>query len=245
MDRAPTTGQLLDVWEQGRFQTPAQRAFSLLALAVPAVSSEQLASYGIGQRDRELLDLRERIFGPRLTGAAQCPACGQEMELDFFVAAVRAQTAAGTEPLRAMQIGDYDLRFRLPTCGDLAALAANENANGQKSILLQRCVAEARHNGESIAVSLLPEDTTVTLSSRMAELDPQGDTRLALTCPNCAHHWESPLDIASYLWNEIHAWAVRSLREVHTLARAYGWREADILAMSSWRRQAYLELIQQ
>ena len=36
--------------------------------------------------------------------------------------------------------------------------------------------------------------------------------------------------------------ATRLLGEVHTLARAYHWREAEILAMSSRRRQAYLEL---
>jgi hypothetical protein len=53
------------------------------------------------------------------------------------------------------------------------------------------------------------------------------------------------LDIASYLWSEIHAWAGRMLRDVHALAAAYGWREADILAMSPWRRQAYLEMIRQ
>jgi hypothetical protein len=33
------------------------------------------------------------------------------------------------------------------------------------------------------------------------------------------------------------------MRQVHTLALAYGWREIDILAMSSWRRQAYLEML--
>jgi hypothetical protein len=33
------------------------------------------------------------------------------------------------------------------------------------------------------------------------------------------------------------------MREVHTLAAMYGWRETDILAMSAWRRQRYLEMI--
>jgi hypothetical protein len=33
------------------------------------------------------------------------------------------------------------------------------------------------------------------------------------------------------------------VREVHRMASAYGWREADILAMSAFRRQRYLELI--
>jgi hypothetical protein len=31
---------------------------------------------------------------------------------------------------------------------------------------------------------------------------------------------------------------------VHLLARAYGWRETDILALSARRRQSYIELIE-
>jgi hypothetical protein len=49
-------------------------------------------------------------------------------------------------------------------------------------------------------------------------------------------------DIEEYFWVEVAARAMRILREIHILARAYGWREADILAMSTRRRQAYLEL---
>ena len=245
MEPTPTASQLLDVWEQGRFQTPAQRAFSLLALAAPAVSSEKLAGYGIGQRDRELLGLRERIFGSRMTGTAQCPACGQEIELDFSVSDVCAPAASDAGQMHTIQIGEYDLHFRLPTCGDLATLATNGSADGLKPTLLQNCVAEARRNGETIAPNTLPEEMTAALSLRMAELDPQGDIELSLTCPKCSRAWESPLDIASYFWSELHAWAGRILREVHALAAAYGWREKDILAMNPWRRQAYLELIRQ
>jgi hypothetical protein len=48
----------------------------------------------------------------------------------------------------------------------------------------------------------------------------------------------------SYLWAEVHSWALRTLHEVNVLASAYGWRESDILALSQWRRQAYLEMVQ-
>ena len=43
---------------------------------------------------------------------------------------------------------------------------------------------------------------------------------------------------------EIHAWAKRTLREVHTLASAYGWSEREILSMSAVRRALYLEMVQ-
>jgi hypothetical protein len=248
MELIPPASRLLEVWEQGRFQTPAQRAFFLLVLAAPSVSVENLAGYRVGQRDRELLGLREQIFGSCMTGTARCPGCGQDIELDFAVADLRTEAGPDAGQLQAVQIGEYDLRFSLPTCGDLAALTAN-GANGdlkrQKSVLLQRCVAEARRKGEPVAADSLSEETVAALSQRMAELDPQGDIQLALTCPNCGRLWDSPLDISSYLWGELQAWALRLLQEVHLLASVYGWREADILAMNPWRRQAYLELIRQ
>ena len=41
---------------------------------------------------------------------------------------------------------------------------------------------------------------------------------------------------------EVEAEAMRLLRDVHVLARQYGWREADIIAMSPLRRQMYVEM---
>ena len=55
--------------------------------------------------------------------------------------------------------------------------------------------------------------------------------------------WAVMFDVVSFFWSEICVQAKRLLREVHTLARAYGWREVDILGMSTARRQFYLEMV--
>jgi hypothetical protein len=89
----------------------------------------------------------------------------------------------------------------------------------------------------------LPDHILKALSRRMDELDPQADIRMQLTCPRCAHQWETLFDIASILWHEINHWAERMLLTVHRLAKAYGWSEQDILSMSPIRRQFYLELV--
>lgn len=80
------------------------------------------------------------------------------------------------------------------------------------------------------------------LAQAMAQGDPQADLQLALCCPQCEHAWQPPFDIARFLWQELHAWALNLLREVDALAQAYHWTEADILGLSPRRRQAYLEL---
>jgi hypothetical protein len=77
----------------------------------------------------------------------------------------------------------------------------------------------------------------------MAELDPMARIELQLTCPACEHQWGELFDIASYLWTELKDHAIRLLHDTHTLARAYGWSEAEILSMTSRRRQVYLDLV--
>ena len=77
----------------------------------------------------------------------------------------------------------------------------------------------------------------------MSARDPQAEVLLDLTCPACGASWQTVFDIAAYFWAELTAEAKRLLREVDALARAYGWREVDILALSPGRRQAYLELV--
>jgi hypothetical protein len=77
----------------------------------------------------------------------------------------------------------------------------------------------------------------------MEEADPLAAIQLALSCPECGYQWQATFDIESFFWSEINAWANRTLHEVHALASRYGWCERDILAMSPWRRQAYLNMV--
>jgi hypothetical protein len=108
--------------------------------------------------------------------------------------------------------------------------------------LVQRCVLESRQ-AEEVAVTDLPESVVAALVARMAACDPQAEVNLTFTCPECAHEWGALFDIVTFLWAKISAQARRLLGEVHTLARAYGWAEAEILALSPARRHAYLAMV--
>ncbi len=81
------------------------------------------------------------------------------------------------------------------------------------------------------------------LAAGLAEADPGAELLLELLCPACGHAWDEALDVASFFWAELDVQARRLLREVHVLARAYAWREADILALSPRRRRLYLEMV--
>ena len=82
----PMAARLLDAWEQGLGNPPLLRALGLLAATNPEVSPDDLPRLSIGQRDRRLLELRERLFGPELNNTALCPACGERIEWQNRVA---------------------------------------------------------------------------------------------------------------------------------------------------------------
>jgi hypothetical protein len=234
---------LLRVWEVGEDQHPLDRALTLLAVACPEQTWDELAALSVGQRDARLLALREWTCGPRLNGFAECPRCAKGLE--FEVAAADLRVAAeldAEEEARELVTDGLALRFRLPDSRDLAALLGCQDPAVARSLLVRRCVLEASRDGESVAVGELPAEAIAGLAQRMAECDPQAEVQLDLRCPICDHRWQALFDIVAFFWAELAAQAKRLLREVHTLAQAYGWREADILDMSPRRRQFYLEM---
>ena len=243
--RALSSAELMTVWEQGVSQPWAQRALVLLAVACAEdEKADRLAQLSIGQRDACLLALREKIFGPQLAGVVPCPACGEVLEFGIKAAEIRATPTVGPTEMMDLSHTDYEVRFRLPNSLDMTCLDPKADNRTNRQRLLTRCVLVARRAGAEITPDELPPEVVAAIAERMAEADPQAEVQLALACPKCAHHWQVPLDILSFFWSEINAWAIRLLHDVHVLASAYGWREADILAMSPKRRQAYLELVQ-
>lgn len=236
-----TAAELLAVWETASARSPVDRALALLAAACPEHAPDALAQLSIGRRDACLLTLREWAFGAQLVSVADCPQCGDMLELLFQVDDVRVPPVDLPEPL-SLTADEYAITFRLPNSHDLAALRHAGNSAGAR-VLLQRCLVSAQRGDVAQVADELPEQVMQAMTDSMAQADPQADVELRLTCPNCAHAWLAPFDISSFFWQEIEAWAGRLLRDIHCLARAYGWREADVLALSPQRRQIYLEMI--
>ena len=245
--RALTATELLAMWERGTSQPPARRAVTLLAPVSGGTPADELAQLPIGRRDARLLTLREETFGPRLQSLTECPACGVSLELEFDVADIRAETkseAGETTAPIALRGDNFEVTFRLPNTLDLAAAAEAGNPGGARQRLVERCVLSAHDaGGGEIAPEAMREELLVAIATRMSEADPQADVQLAIACPQCDHQWNAPFDIAAFFWTELQACAQRLLREIHELASAYGWAEADIQKLSAARRQAYLELV--
>jgi hypothetical protein len=270
MMRGLLAQELLYIWEAALRQHPVDRALTILAISLPEMPRDDLLALSIGQRDAYLLAIRERTFGSQLAGFAECPTCQERLEFmldvgdirvvpeiedgtagamnrnptdllpDYFV---KVHNRAPTNQVHEVTIEGYDLRFRLPNSLDLAQIARCGDVDAARNLLVQRCVLQASQDGVEVAAAALPETVLTMLVESIGQYDPQADVQLNFSCPACGQSWPVMFDVVSFFWSEICVQAKRLLREVHTLARACGWREADILNMSTARRQFYLEMV--
>ena len=237
--------ELLDVWERGQSEPPLRRALLLLAAACDDVSAERVVEWSVGQRDAALLRLRERQFGPNLASRTSCPECREQAEFQLRCGDLLQAASAPTTGMLRAEWGEWKAEFRLPTSSDLEAIDPQGAPERNRHLLLARCVRSLHRGGAAVAADELPAELGTLIAARMAEADPHAELRLDLTCPACGHRWQALLDVVSYFWTELHGWAVRLLRDVHALASAYGWSEADILALTVRRRQLYLEFLRE
>jgi hypothetical protein len=234
--RALTSSDFLDLWERGIGLHPLDRGLLILGAGLPEASYDGLADWPLGRRNAALAQLRCACFGPRLEAWMACPECAEKLELNLDGRSL-AQTTPGaqvSEPIVAR-----GQRFRLPSSRDLARVARETDPRSAALRLLESCRLEP---GESICWS---EDDLDKIGQRMAQADPMAEILFTLRCPECHAECNTTLDIVTFLWEEIEARAKRLLRDVHSLACAYGWTEKEILSLSEHRRAFYLEMVRQ
>lgn len=228
-----SAARLLEAWDRGQAaaSVPA-RALALLSLADPEADP---ASLPVGEANARLLELRSRLFGPQVTCVANCPGCGEPLELAFSVGDFLASAVAPPSEVE-ISAGEESLRFRLPTWVDLAAIAGTGSWTEPRDTLLQRCLLG---EGEREMFSAPVQDA---VAAAMEEADPLAEMLIEIGCAQCDSQFEARFDIVEYLWAEVEVRSRRLLGEVHALASAYGWREAEVLALSPARRRVYLEM---
>lgn len=239
----------LEVWEQGRGACTTRRALALLRAAGGEADEGALARLPLGERDRRLLELRGATFGPEMTAVSLCPHCGEEVEVRLPVAGLLEISEAcirlpqGQGPAGSVTLASGLAHFRLPTSEDL--LAAQELAKeiSAEQELVRRCLLAKGSSRDAAAETVLSGEELAALAQAMSEADPLAEILLDLRCGACGESWQELFEIAEFLYEEVSLLARRLLQEVSALARGYGWREAEILAMSPQRRHAYLELL--
>jgi hypothetical protein len=226
----------LALWESGQMLHPIDQGLLAVQVAFPETRLESVADWPLGRRNRAIAELRCACFGPTLNGWTTCRRCGEKLEFEVdgnALAQTGGDDAADTVPISGRV-------FRLPTSRDLARIAAGPGLADAVPQLLDLCLVSADGAEAPIAWS---EHDLDAIGERLALADPLAEVLLHFRCPTCGDSFQEGLDLAVFFWAELEGRAKRLLLDVHTLASAYGWSEADILALSPARRDFYLELV--
>jgi hypothetical protein len=231
----------LRAWENAGNEPPLGREVAL-AVAFGAGESETLPAVGMGDFHRKMLECYGEQFGREAGATAHCPKCsaGSEFSVDLGKF-VEAQTPAIVGELC---VGGYQLSVRLPTVGDLLAAGAAGNVEAARKCLIGRCVVRARRGDLDIAAESLPAEIITAIESELAKADPLGRFQMHVSCPECGHSWLERLDLGAFFWSGLEDSVTRILRDVDVVARAYGWSEREILALSASRRKTYVAMIE-
>jgi hypothetical protein len=232
-----TPASLLATWERGSGEPPLLRALTLLEACTGHVRDDA-ALVDVGSRDAVLAALLARMAGGPMWACVDCGGCGSPLDVQVDLAAVASLPTY--EPGEIFATGT--VTFRLPTTADLAALSGCEPAQARR-LLLDRCIRRTDETLPEDVAEEVAEDVAEAVEAAMESVAPAGAVGLSVRCGQCGSRTEAALDVPALLWAEVEAQASRLVGDMHELAAAYGWTEADVLALSPRRRAAYLELV--
>lgn len=233
--RPLAAGEIVRVWERAERATALERPVRMLGAVLASPDETALAALPLGRRDALLLELRTATFGDAMRGYAECPSCGERLEIELDARELAAMPSGdGTSET---SVDGHSVRVRAVTTADLVAVTAmpRERAHDE---LLRRC---ASLDGIPVRID---DATRARLVETIAGCDPLAEILVAMACPACDGESQIALDVGAFFWIEIAAAARRLLHDVDALARAYGWSESEILALAPARRERYLEMIE-
>jgi len=162
-----------------------------------------------------------------LQRVVRCRACLERSEIELPLSELPPPPC---DPLQ-LEVDGEPWMLRLPSGADQRAwqLAGVEPLAVAQSLLL---------TPRELRPDLLPR-----LADAMHEHDPLTDFHVATQCVNCEAGILAPLDLEHIALGVLAGAQRRVLDDVHRLARAYHWSEAQILALPAWRCAAYLERV--
>ena len=211
-----------------RFPGGVHTRLAGLAAAVGDMAPAALAGLDLAAWEDRLLGLRARLLGRRIEAEAQCPACGARVALIFSADDLPREPTSDAHGLGPLHLGD------------LLALEA-EGLAGEAGLAALLAAATGATRVAAAAQLAGPERAALVaaLETRAAGLG----LELGTACTDCATAMTVPFDIARFLDDELAGRATRLLDEIHLIASAYHWSEAEILALPTGRRRAYLDRI--
>lgn len=228
---------LLEAWDQASVAPVAGRGAVLVRLAGLCPDLDSALDLGVGECAALAALAHVTAFGREVAGVITCSSCGELLSVQVSLPAAEELVTAAAAGCRKVSVGEFTVRA--PTTRDLFAAAATPDR--ACAVLLSRCVR--RGDGSPVDPAQLNQEEAALLDEA-AEAITATMTTLCVRCPACGEHARAALDTAAVLWDRVDIAAPALMEEVAVLARAFGWSEADLLAMPAARRAAYLERVE-
>lgn len=187
-----------------------------------------LVDLSVADFDAALAHICCHFYGSSLPCEASCTACGVGFEFNIDLAHIQAvlcDEAAKVEIADGIATDpDSRRRFRLPRLADMT--------------VLRTAGPDAWLRGLLIDGEFAPE-----MEDEIARAAPVINQDIRTACPDCGSENFVRFDIPAYLLQTLDGEAAFLWREVHLLARRYGWSLADTLALSRSVRRRLAGLI--
>lgn len=218
------------------------RVSAVLAVALEHVGGlpptpELLGELCVADRQFLMHRLAERLGMGEPWLSVDCVACGERFDFQVHLAELPVREAPAGFPRATVDTSAGPVAVRVPTGADQDAVAAIEDAGAAERALLARCAEPGP--GGAPPLSELTADDVARIEAVLEDLSPAVVTRLAARCPACG--CDLAVELNPYL--TLGATSERLLDEVHALAQAYHWGEAEILSLPLDRRRRYLARI--
>jgi hypothetical protein len=189
--------------------------------------------------EASLLWIRRVTLGDLVRAETNCnsTACKARVDVSFrideYLASRKCHVPRGVTT-RASDgwycFADAEVRFRLPTSGDLLAVESHPHPDRE---LLRRCVEPAK----------IPSCLRSRIVRAMQVLAPPLSGTLTSKCPECHAVMQFSFEIVAFVLRELRDYAAAIYQEVHLLALYYKWPEEHILALPRERRTHYVEAL--
>ena len=225
---------LMEAWDAPAPEGVHVRLERLLSVALDGAD---ISGDTLGRRNQRLIALRRSLGMLRPIEAKGRCGCGVDNEVIIPADAIEAAPTPPTGAVVSVEVDGRTLLARLPTMADLASVASMTDPAAAGAALVRRCLDPANDDAVNSETVLL------ALGSAFEAVDPAADIRLAVTCAGCGEPLRVAVDLANFIGRDVAAQLAGLTGEIDALARAYGWSEADILALPPVRRRRYVAMV--
>ena len=212
-----------------------------------AIGPHDAWDMSVGDRDRLIADLHAWTFADLVESRVECTSCGEGFGLSFSLRLLVKEIerdAVETAVELAIEGPDAEgfyvlpegIRFRLPTPRDERDVSGfAPQRRGEE--LLRRCCSASE-------AALADPGARDRVERALSALAPLISLPVPTRCAICGAEQEANFDIVRYFTSTLARERMLLTREIHALARAYGWGFEEIARLPRSQRHAHVELIE-